>query len=185
MKIKKFIENYKNREIENKLLKTVIAILAVCVVIEGMFMVYLTFTYRTVIIPAYVDKKFYVEGDKASPEYVEMMAKYAVELISNYTPETIDQRTAEFLRFITPDYYAQVSPQLLAIAKETKSYSISQYFIPQRLIMKDDNISITGFLRQFSQDKQIDHSRAEYKMSFKINQGRFEITNYEKIEGRT
>jgi conjugal transfer pilus assembly protein TraE len=185
MKIKKFMEQWENREMENRLLKFVIVVLAAAIVIEGGLMIHLYTSERTVIVPSFVDKRFYVEGDKASTEYIELMARYAIELVGNFTPDTIDERTSEFLRFINPRYYNTMATQMKAFSKEMKDYSISQFFIPQKIIMKGNSVTIVGFMRQFAQDKQFQASSAEYRMEYQINQGRFEIVKYEKFEQKT
>lgn len=182
LKIKKFIEQYANRESENKLLKGVILILASAMVLQGLAVVYLGISHRTIIVPSHIDRKFYVEGDNASKEYVEMMARYSIELISNYTPETVDERFQEFMRFINSSHYNKISPQLLAYAGEIKKYSISQYFIPHNYVLHKNTIKVSGAMRQFSQDKLILNHRVEYMINFQINKGRFEVIGYEKIE---
>ncbi len=180
--LNRFMEKWSNRELENGLLKFVVVLLAITIIVESGLMIYLYSSQRTVIIPAFVDKKFYVENNKASLEYIEIMSRYAIELISNFTPETVDDRTSEFIRFINPQYYSTVSTQLKAFASEMKRYNISQFFVPQSLVMKDNKIIIRGILRQFAQDKQISSVPSEYQLEYKINQGRFEILNYEKLE---
>lgn len=185
MKVKKFIEQYANRESENKLLKGVILILAFAMVLQGLVVIYLGISHRTIIVPSHIDRKFYVEGDNASKEYIEMMARYSVELISNFTPETVDERFQEFMRFINSSHYNKISPQLLGYAGEIKKFSISQYFIPHSFVLEKDTIKVTGHMRQFSQDKQILNHRVEYKVRFQINKGRFEIIGYEKTEEKT
>lgn len=182
MRLNSFMEKWKNREMENNLLKFVIVVLAAALVIESGLMIHMTTSQRTVIVPAFVDKQFYVEGDKASTEYIEMMSRYAIDLVGNFTPETIEQRMSEFLRFINPANYNTMATQLKAITNEMKTYSISQFFIPQRISMKGNTVTINGFVRQFAQDKQITASSAEYTMEYQINQGRFEIIKYEKTE---
>lgn len=185
MKIKKFIEQYANRESENKLLKGIILLLVVALIVESVIVIYMGLSHRTIIVPSYIDRKFYVEGNKASKEYIEMMARYSVELISNYTPETAEERFQEFLRFINSSYYNKISSQLLAYVAEIKKYNISQYYIPQEFVLEKDSIRVVGFMRQFSQDKMILNHNVEYKLKFQINNGRFEIVNYEKIEQKT
>ena len=185
MKIEKFMEQWQNREMENRLLKFVIVVLAAAIVIEGGLMIHMYASQRTVIVPSYIDRKFSVEGDKASAEYIELMSRYAIELVGNFTPDTIDERTAEFLRFINPRYYNTMATQMKAFSKEMKDYSISQFFIPQRITMKGNAVSIIGFMRQFAQDKQLPAGSVEYRMEYQINQGRFEIVKYEKYEQKT
>lgn len=178
----KFFESMANKNDENNLLRFVVVILTIGLLLEGLLMVYMRKNERTVIVPSYLDRKFYVEGNKASNEYIEMMAKYSVELITNFTPDTVKERVNEFMRFISPTVYKDVSTSLLVMVDEATTYKISQYFIPQRMVMQDNNIQIIGLLRKYTQDKELLVAKAEYRMKFYIEQGRFVIANYEKIE---
>ena len=182
MNKKKFFETMANKNDENNLLRFVVVILTVGLLLEGLLMVYMRKNERTVIVPSYLDRKFYVEGNKASNEYIEMMSKYSVELITNFTPDTIKERVNEFMRFVSPTVYKDVSTSLLVMVDEATTYKISQYFIPQRMVMQDNNIQIIGLLRKYTQDKELLVAKAEYKMKFYIEQGRFVIASYEKIE---
>lgn len=178
----KFFETMANKNDENNLLRFVVVILTIGLLLEGLLMVYMRKNERTVIVPSYLDRKFYVEGNKASTEYIEMMAKYSVELITNFTPDTVKERVNEFMRFISPTVYKDVSTSLLVMVDEATTYKISQYFIPQRMVMQDNSIQIIGLLRKYTQDKELLIAKAEYRMKFYIEQGRFVIANYEKIE---
>lgn len=181
MKKEKFIEKHANLHSENNLLKVIILILTFAIVTEGVLIVYLRVKERTIIVPTYIDRKFYVEGDKASPEYLEMMAKYAIELVSNYTPETAKSRFDEFMRFISPSNYNTVSTSLLGTLNDITTYQISQYFIPQsNMTVQDNTITATGLLRKYTQDKLVSANMAVYKIQFSIDNGRFVINTYEK-----
>ncbi len=178
----KFFESMANKNDENNLLRFVVVILTIGLLLEGLLMLYMRKNEMTVIVPSYLDRKFYVEGNKASTEYIEMMAKYSVELITNFTPDTVKERVNEFMRFISPTVYKDVSTSLLVMVDEATTYKISQYFIPQRMVMQDNSIQIIGLLRKYTQDKELLVAKAEYRMKFYIEQGRFVIANYEKIE---
>ncbi|MHB8879989.1 MAG: TraE/TraK family type IV conjugative transfer system protein [Thermodesulfovibrionales bacterium] len=178
----KYFESMANKNDENNLLRFVVVILTIGLLLEGLLMVYMRKNERTVIVPSYLDRKFYVEGNKASTEYIEMMAKYSVELITNFTPDTVKERVNEFMRFISPTVYKDVSTSLLVMVDEATTYKISQYFIPQRMVMQDNSIQIIGLLRKYTQDKELLVAKAEYRMKFYIEQGRFVIASYEKIE---
>lgn len=167
---------------ENSLLKVLLTIMMIAFLAETLFVLYASNRVRTLVVPSHIDRKFFIEGDNASPEYVEMMSKYAVELVSSYTPETVEGRTQEFLRFINPEYYSQVSTQMLAMATEAKKYSISQFYVFDRYSLKGNEIAISGILRKYVQDKPVDQKRTDFKMTFKIANGRFEVITYEKIE---
>jgi conjugal transfer pilus assembly protein TraE len=182
MKKVKFFETMANKNEENNLLRFVVVILTMGLLLEGLLMAYMRKNERTVVVPSYLDRKFYVEGNKASTEYIEMMAKYSVELITNFTPDTVKERVNEFMRFISPAVYKDVSTSLLVMVDEATTYKISQYFIPQKMVMQDNNIQIIGLLRKYTQDKELLVAKAEYRMKFNIEQGRFVIASYEKIE---
>jgi conjugal transfer pilus assembly protein TraE len=182
MKKMKFFETMANKNEENNLLRFVVVILTMGLLLEGLLMAYMRKNERTVVVPSYLDRKFYVEGNKASTEYIEMMAKYSVELITNFTPDTVKERVNEFMRFISPAVYKDVSTSLLVMVDEATTYKISQYFIPQKMVMQDNNIQIIGLLRKYTQDKELLVAKAEYRMKFNIEQGRFVIASYEKIE---
>lgn len=182
MKKMKFFETMANKNEENNLLRFVVVILTMGLLLEGLLMAYMRKNERTVVVPSYLDRKFYVEGNKASTEYIEMMAKYSVELITNFTPDTVKERVNEFMRFISPTVYKDVSTSLLVMVDEATTYKISQYFIPQKMVMQDNNIQIIGLLRKYTQDKELLVAKAEYRMKFNIERGRFVIASYEKIE---
>lgn len=182
MRIGKFKEKWENLRMENKLLKASILILVIGFLIEGAMVIYINKSSRTIIVPAYLDRQFYVSGDKASPEYIEMMTKYAVELLSNYTPETVEERVGEFLRFIEPSYYHQLAVELQALAKEEKGYGVSQFFIPQRLILEGNSVAVIGIAKRFIQDKEVKTASVKYRIGFEINKGRYEIVSYERVE---
>ena len=182
MKIRIFKEKWANLKVENALLKFIMIVLVAGFIGEGALLVYQNKKVRTVITPAFVDRQFYVEGDKASPEYIEMMTQYAVNVLTNYTPETIEERTQDFLRFIAPDYYNQVATSFRSMIDEAKNYSISQSFIPHRITQQDNKITVEGLIKRYAQDKLILSGGVVYSITYQINNGRFEILSYEKIE---
>lgn len=182
MKREKFLFHVDNLKGENLRLYFLTVALGVSLVIESVVVVYVAGSQRTVITPPYIDRQFYVTGRDASPEYVQMMSKYAIELVTNYTPETAKPRIDEFMRFIAPSYYNAVYPELSVLAKEAKENAISQHFIPQRVVLQGSKVTAKGLLTRYVQDKQTHSAQAEYTLTFSIANGRFEIERYEKIE---
>lgn len=182
MTIKIFKEKWANLKVENALLKFILIVLVSGFIGEGALLVHQNRKVRTVIIPAFVDRQFYVEGDKASPEYIEMMTEYAVNVVTNYTPETIEKRTQDFLRFIAPDYYNQVATSFGSLIAEAKNYSISQSFIPHRITQQDNTLTVEGLIKRYAQDKLILSGGVIYSITYRINNGRYEIISYEKVE---
>lgn len=180
MKAKKFIEFIENLKAENGLLKFVVVLLTIGLIIEGLLMVKLYASERTIIVPAYVDKRFSVSDGTASPEYIEMMTKYAIELLSNYTPDTIADRQAEFMKFIPPDYYKEIFEKMTPMVTEVKANLITQHYIPQTITLKGSKVVTTGVMRRYVQDRPVAAGQSQYSIIFRINKGRYEIVKYEK-----
>jgi type IV conjugative transfer system protein TraE len=182
MNKQKYLEKGATTNSQNNLLRGVVLIEGIVIVALVCVMIYARVTERTIIVPSYIDRSFYVEGEKASPEYVAMMSKYAVELITQFTPETVKERINEFMTFIDPSAYKSVSSSLLAMADEAASYRISQYFIRQNMVQEGNTITVSGVLRKYVQDKELSTTGAVYIMKYSINHGRFVINSYEKQE---
>jgi type IV conjugative transfer system protein TraE len=182
MKKQKYLENGATINSQNNLLRGVVLIEGLVILALVCVMVYSRETERTVIVPSYIDRSFYVQGEKASPEYIAMMSKYAVELITQFTPETVKERINEFMTFIEPSAYNAVSTSLLAMADEAVSYRISQYFVRQNMVQEGNTITVSGVLRKYVQDKELSTTGAVYIMKYSINHGRFLINSYEKQE---
>jgi len=182
VKSNKFIELISNLKSENGLLKFVIIILTAALIIEGLLMVKLYASERTIIVPAYVDKRFSISNGVASQEYIEMMTKYAIELLSNYTPETVSDRQAEFMKFIPSDYYKTVYEQMAPMVAEVKANFITQHYIPQSITLQSNKVVVIGVMRRYVQDKLAAAGQLQYEITFRINNGRYEIVNYEKSD---
>jgi conjugal transfer pilus assembly protein TraE len=184
MKAGTFLFKVDNLKGENVRLYLLVVALAAALIVESVVVVYSASSQRTVITPPYIDRQFYVAGDSASPEYIQMMSRYAIELVTNYTPDTAKPRIDEFMRFIAPSQYNAVYPELAVIAKEAKDNTISQYFIPQRIVLQGNRVTAKGMLTRYVQDKQTYSAQAEYSLVFGINSGRFEIESYQKVESQ-
>ncbi len=180
MKVKKYIEEKTNLKSENGLLRFCVFMLVAGLLLEGLLMIKLYASARTIIVPAYVDKRFSISNGTASQEYVEMMTKYAIELVSNYTPDTISDRQSEFMKFIPPEYYRAVYEQMNPLVAEVKGNFITQHYIPQTITLEGNKVVVMGVLRRFVQDKLAAAGPAQYTIVFRINNGRYEIVKYEK-----
>jgi conjugal transfer pilus assembly protein TraE len=178
----RFREKWSRLTQENSALKFTIVVLVALIMAMSSIIVFQSKRERTVVVPAFVDKKFYVESDKASAEYIEMMSKYAVELISSFTPQTVEERTADFLRFIAPSYYKDISLSFQKMIDDSKKYVISQYFIPGEMTMQGNTITIKGILRRYAENRLLEAAVATYRLTYEIQNGRFFITTYEKVE---
>lgn len=152
-----------------------IAILVITIVVESLIFFSAVKNHRVVIVPNFIDKQFYVEGDKASPEYIEMMGKYAVQTLTNYTPETVEKQFQDFLRFIHPSYYQTVYNELQPIIQESKRYLVYQSYVINTMSLQGDTLTVDGYMRRYVADKLIKSARMIYNVQFLIEGGKFYI----------
>ena len=183
MKAERFLSDYKNTLAKNQTLKVAVLVLTAGILIQGFFTMYAMTRQRVVVVPSFLDRKFWVEGDRASEDYVVMMTKYAVDLLNSFTPETVEDRFQEFLRFVAPEYYHQVSAKLLADARDYTRLGVSQFFVPQRIDLAGKNkLFVTGIVRRWVQDKPVKQEQKRFKIIYRVVQGRFEVQAYEEVD---
>lgn len=182
VKAKKYLNDVKNIEARNNLLKFIVLLLVIGIFLQSMFSIYTMNKQRTVVIPSHVEKEFSIQGNKASPEYINMMAKYVVELKENFTPATIKDRFAEFLSFIAPQAYGKIKVSLLTDIDKYIQYSASSWFTTQDVRIKGDRVYITGVKKSFIQNKQAESRQVRFMITYKINSGKFEVVKYEEVD---
>jgi len=181
VKAKKFLSEFKNTKATNNFLRFLIVALITTIVAEGIIMLNLMDKQRVIVVPINVDRKFSVTGNTASPEYVEMMIRQIIYLKENFTPETVRENFKAFLSLIAPQYYRQVEKKLMDAANELIKYQISQVFFIKEVFVKGNTATVTGIKKIYAGDHLAEQKPVKIKISFKINQGKFEVLKYEEM----
>ncbi|HDM76873.1 MAG TPA: hypothetical protein ENG51_10435 [Deltaproteobacteria bacterium] len=182
---KKYVSIYENALSENRFLKLLIFAFMIVIIAEAGLMVVLSKRVRILVVPAVVNRKFFVEGEKASPEYIELMAEYAVDLLKSFTPKTVKVRRHDFLKLVSPQFYHTIETKLMTEADEYITYDVSSFFIRQQTQIKDDKVIIHGILKKFMGKKALPQKHMVCIVYFRIHQGRFEVTGYEEMDEDT
>ena len=185
MKMQKFMSDFKNTKASNNFLRFLILVLVMVIAVEGAVMLNLMDKQRVIVVPINVDRKFSITGDSASPEYVEMMVRQIVYLKENFTPETVKENFKAFLSLISPRYYNQVEEKLMNTANELIKYQISQVFFPKEVFVKGNTATVTGIKKIYAGEHLAEQKPVKIKISFKINQGKFEVLKYEEVAYNT
>ena len=185
MKMQKFMSDFKNTKASNNFLRFLIVALITIIVAEGIIMLNLMDKQRVIVVPINVDRKFSITGDTASPEYVEMMIRQTIYLKENFTPETVRENFKAFLSLIAPQYYRQVEKKLMNTANELIKYQISQVFFPKEVFVKGNTATVTGIKKIYAGEHLAEQKPVKIKISFKINQGKFEVLKYEEVAYNT
>jgi type IV conjugative transfer system protein TraE len=179
--MQKFLSDFKNTKASNNFLRFLILVLVMVIAVEGAIMLNLMDKQRVIVIPINVDRKFSITGDSSSPEYVEMMVRQIVYLKENFTPETVKENFKAFLSLISPRYYNQVEEKLMNTANELIKYQISQVFFPKEVFVKGNTATVTGIKKIYAGEHLAEQKPVKIKISFKINQGKFEVLKYEEV----
>jgi type IV conjugative transfer system protein TraE len=181
---KKYISTYKNTLAENRFFRLLVLGLLGVILLEAFLIVSLAGKTKVVVVPATVTRKFFVEAEKASVDYIEMMAEYAVNLLNTYTPKTAEIRRKDFLALVAPSAYHTLAPQLLAAVKDIIKFDMSSVFIRQEVKVGPDKVAVVGIRKKWMGKKLVAQDQIACIIHFKIHQGRFEVVRYEEMDAK-
>ncbi len=181
MIVKNFFSKIDNLVLRILIQNVAIVILVVAIIVESIVFFYSIRKQRVIVVPSFVDRSFYVELDKASPEYIRMMTENAINYLTNYTPETIEDRFKQFLQYVHPSGYQTVFNSLQPIINESKKYLVYQSYVVERMSLEGDTIVVEGFLRRYVADKLVLASRSVFKVKYVIEGGKYYIVTVERV----
>lgn len=181
MTVKNFFSKIDSLVLRILIQNATIVILVVAIIVESVVFFYSVRKQRVIIVPSYVDRSFYVELDKASPEYIRMMTESAVNYLTNYTPETIEDRFKQFLQYVHPSGYQTVFNSLQPLINESKKYLVYQSYVVEKISLEGDTIIVEGFLRRYVADKLVLASRNTFKIKYVIEGGKYYVVSVERL----
>ncbi|MFZ5771486.1 MAG: type IV conjugative transfer system protein TraE [Thermodesulfobacteriota bacterium] len=175
-----FLQKTSNLFTENKLLKFVIAVLAMAVVVNS-FLVSRAIKYQRVILipPKITGTIEFVEG-KPSDQYIRDLARRMVSLAATYSPATARNQFDEFLGFYAPDAYPEAAKAWYALAGRVEESQVSTVFYLRNLMLdsKSQRLELRGDQRQFAEDRLIESGRKTYEARYRIEDGRFFLISF-------
>ena len=57
-------------------------------------------SHRETLVPPHINKTFWIDGEKVSPEYLEQMGLFVLQLAVNNTPSSVDYNNQVLLRYV-------------------------------------------------------------------------------------
>lgn len=138
---------------------------------------------RTVFIPPEITKPFWISGDEASPEYFEELGSFVNGLTLNITPETVGRACGQFLMYVLPKDRDKFKKKCDVEAARVHRDSASQMFALREVQVdaKHRRVALLGTLITLINDKSFKNNEA-YLMEFEHSDGRFYVTNQEKVD---
>lgn len=197
MELKVYTDKLSNLTAENRLLKFVVVVIGCAVLANTFIMLGMTRRARTIIVPPALvspalvspglSAKVEISGDQASDGYLELMTRYVTGLALNYTPATAREQFGELLALYSPDAFPVARKTFYALAGTVETANVSSVFTPGSI--KVDRmrgvIDATGIQRQFAQDGGPlgPDKETTYEISYRISDGRFELTGFSEKGG--
>ena len=138
---------------------------------------------RTIFMPPTISKTFWIEDNRTSPEYLEMMAHFFAGLTLNTSPESVSYQNKLFLSFTAPSSYRVLKPLLTSDAQRIKAGNFSQIFFSRNIKIYEKAMTavITGRKVVYVGKTQTSSEERTYRMKFKMTDGRIWITEFTKV----
>jgi len=140
---------------------------------------------RIVIVPASVDKTFYIESNVVSPTYLEQMGLFFSQLILSKSTESAAKQREVVLRHTLPRFHGSIKEQLIEEEKHLNKEGGSYHFYPvsTEIITGKNIVIITGERISLIGERIVAKEREKYTISFVCQNGRLYISGFsgEKI----
>ncbi len=117
---------------------------------------------RVVVVPPAIHKTFWVEAERASPEYLEQMGYFLAQLTLNVTPQSVEHQSRLLLQYAAPASWGELRAAMAANAERIRRDGASTVFSPQDLQVDErtQRVGLRGLLTTFISDRRVSPPRA-------------------------
>ena len=135
---------------------------------------------RVVLVPPAVHKTFWVESERASPEYLEQMGYFLAQLTLNVTPKSVEHQSRLLLQYAAPASWGDLRTAMAANAERIKRDGASTVFSPQDLQVDEatQRVGLRGLLTTFISDRRVSEVSKGYAIEFQVEGGRIVLKNF-------
>ena len=160
--------------------------LAFCLVFLTVLLSLLLFrkTERVIVVPATIEKEFWVEGANVSPSYLEQMGCFVGDLLLTRSPSSADMQLTILMRQVDPHFAPHLREKLSKELAKLRKDKASYVFFKINVVVNPDNLSVTleGDRTLFLGDKVLSNVRESYRLGFANNGGRLQLASLERVE---
>lgn len=151
-------------------------------IILALFVIRMAGHQRIVITPPTVNKTFWVEADRVSPEYLEQMAYFLVQLTLNVTPHNIDHQSKLLLTYAAPAAFGELRATLAAAAERIKRDGAATVFSAQDIIVDERamKVGVRGQLTTYISDRRVSDTAKGYALAFHYSAGRIYLKAFKE-----
>jgi conjugal transfer pilus assembly protein TraE len=159
------------------------ATLGVVLVLLGISNLVLIGKERVVVLPAEVNRSFWIASDSVSESYLEQMAQFLVPLLLNISPSTAAFNSEQFLAQVAPRYFSAIKIQLVAQQIELERLGMSTSFEARhfKINSKKLRVEVEGALHTTLGNSLMPPENKVYRLQFVREQGRLWIRSFEEL----
>jgi len=170
-----YLQKASNLFVENRLLKSVIVVMALAVAFNSL-LVYRAVRYQRVVLipPQMTGTVEFVQG-RPTDTYIRDMSRRIVNLAATYSPPTARAQFEELLFHYAPEAYPEASRTWYSLAGRVEESQVSSAFYTEKITVTENAIEIFGKLTQFSGDTKLSDTSKTYLIDYQVRDGRFFI----------
>jgi conjugal transfer pilus assembly protein TraE len=135
---------------------------------------------RVVVVPPAIHKTFWVEAERASPEYLEQMGYFLAQLTLNVTPQSVEHQSRLLLQYAAPASWGNLRTAMAANAERIKRDGAATVFSPQDLQVDErtQRVGLRGLLTTFISDRRVSEVSKGYAIELQYAGGRILLKTF-------
>lgn len=185
MNVKFFEKLMSNIFAENRLLKFCMVVMLAISVVNYVTLQKAIGTHKTILVPAQLNTRVQILGDKASDEYIKMFAQVASGLAFTYTPQTVAGNFGELLTMFAPDAYPTTKKILTELAESIAAQKVANvFYIQSQGIVVDsehNKFTVKGDQVRWVEGTRLDTLPKQFEFGYKMVDGRFLLTSLTEL----
>jgi conjugal transfer pilus assembly protein TraE len=135
---------------------------------------------RVVVVPPAIHKTFWVEAERASPEYLEQMGYFLAQLTLNVTPQSVEHQSRLLLQYAAPASWGELRTAMAANAERIKRDGAATVFSPQDLQVDErtQRVGLRGLLTTFISDRRVSEVSKGFAIELQYAGGRILLKTF-------
>jgi conjugal transfer pilus assembly protein TraE len=135
---------------------------------------------RVVVVPPAIHKTFWVDAERASPEYLEQMGYFLAQLTLNVTPQSVEHQSRLLLLYAAPASWGDLRTAMAANAERIKRDGAATVFSPQDLQVDErtQRVGLRGLLTTFISDRRVSEVSKGYAIELQYAGGRILLKTF-------
>jgi len=139
---------------------------------------------RVVVVPAIVEKEFWVEGSNISPTYLEQMGCFVGDLLLTRSPASSDMQLTILMRHTDQTFASILSQKLASELSKLKKDNTFYVFFRTGVIVEPgrNSVVLEGERTLILGNKVLSKTHEKYRLGFKNRNGQLFLVSIERTE---